>query len=327
MRIDCQSHVFPAEYAEVLSRNPHSPRAIPQEDGYIITYGDVQSFRLRQEVYEIDRKIRDMDAAGIDVSVLSVNMPGPEMLAPELRLEGARVCNDFVAEAIQKHPDRFAGIACLPWQDAPAAIEEMDRAIDELGLRGIILYSHIGGMPVDSPAFEPVYDHAEERRMPIVLHPTVPTWAEAIKEHSMIPMAGLMVDHSFAMLRLIMSGILERHPRLQFVQPHAGGVLPYLWGRIRNQTEVMGRGMDNISQLPNVYYQRVYLDMVSPSPLALKFVYDFAGPDRLLFGSDHPWVDIKIFLELIETMEIPKVDKDKILGLNAEKLFRIKRKT
>jgi len=323
MRIDCQSHVFPAEYAEVLARNLHPPRAIPQEDGYIITYGDVQSFRLRQEVYEIDRKIRDMDAAGIDVSILSVNMPGPEMLAPELRLEGAKVCNDFVAEAIRKYPDRFAGIACLPWQDAPAAVEEVDRAIDELGLRGIILYSHIGGMPVDSPAFEPVYSHAEARGMPIVLHPTVPTWAEAIKDHSMIPMAGLMVDHSFAMLRLILSGILERYPRLQVVQPHAGGVLPYLWGRIRNQTEVMGRGMENISQLPNAYYQRVYLDMVSPSPLALRFAYDFAGPDRLLFGSDHPWVDIKIFLELIEAMEIPQADKDKILGLNAQRLFRI----
>jgi predicted TIM-barrel fold metal-dependent hydrolase len=323
MRIDCQSHVFPAEYAEVLARNPRPPRAIPQEDGYIITYGDVQTFRLRQEVYEIDRKIRDMDAAGIDVSVLSVNMPGPEMLAPELRLEGAKVCNDFVAEAIRKYPDRFAGIACLPWQDAPAAIREMDRSIDELGLRGIILYSHIGGMPVDSPAFEPVYGHAEERGMPVVLHPTVPTWAEAIKDYSMIPMAGLMVDHSFAMLRLILSGILERYPRLQVVQPHAGGVLPYLWGRIRNQTEVMGRGMENISQLPNVYYQRVYLDMVSPSPMALRFAYDFAGPARLLFGSDHPWVDIKIFLELVEAMEIPRADKDKILGLNAQKLFRI----
>jgi predicted TIM-barrel fold metal-dependent hydrolase len=323
MRIDCQSHVFPAEYAEVLARNPRPPRAIRQEDGYIITYGDVQTFRLRQEAYEIDRKIRDMDAAGIDVSILSVNMPGPEMLAPEFRLEGARICNDFVAEAIRKYPDRFAGIACLPWQDAPAAVEEMDRAIDELGLRGIILYSHIGGMPVDSPAFKPVYSHAEERGMPIVLHPTVPTWAETIKDYSMIPMAGLMVDHSFAMLRLILSGILERHPHLQVVQPHAGGVLPYLWGRIRNQTEVMGRGMENISQLPSVYYQRVYLDMVSPSPLALRFAYDFAGPDQLLFGSDHPWVDIKIFLELIEAMGIPREDKDKILGLNAEKLFRI----
>ena len=77
----------------------------------------------------------------------------------------------------------------------------------------------------------------------------------------------------------------------------------------------------DISQPPNVYYQRVYLDMVSPSAMAMRFAYDFAGPDRLIFGSDHPWVKIDVFLELIEEMEIPQEDKDKILGLNAQKLF------
>jgi predicted TIM-barrel fold metal-dependent hydrolase len=136
-------------------------------------------------------------------------------------------------------------------------------------------------------------------------------------------MAGLMVDQSFAMLRLILGGVLERHPDLQVVQPHAGGVLPYLWGRIRNQTEVMGRGMENITQPPDVYYQRVYLDMVSPSALAMRFAYDFAGPDRLLFGSDHPWVNINSFVDLVEEMDIPQEDKARIFGLNAQRLFKI----
>jgi predicted TIM-barrel fold metal-dependent hydrolase len=323
MRIDCQSHVFPAEYAELLARNPRPPQAIPQDNGYAITYGDVQKFLLRQEVYDIDRKIRDMDVAGVDVSILSVNMPGPERLVPELRIAGAKACNNFVAEAIQKHPGRFAGLACLPWQDVSEALAEVDRAVNDLGLCGIILYSHIEGGPVDAPVYEPIYQRAEEQEMPIVLHPTVPTWGEYIKDYSMIPMVGLMVDHSFAMLRLILSGVLERYPKLQVVQPHAGGILPYLWGRIRNQTEVMGRGVENITQPPSVYYQRVYLDMVSPSALAMRFAYDFAGPDRLLFGSDHPWVDIRNFIELIEKMDISQKDKAKIFSLNAQRVFKI----
>jgi len=323
MRIDCQSHVFPAEYAELLARNPRPPQAIPQGDGYVITYGEVQKFQLKQEVYDISRKIRDMDAAEVDVSILSVNMPGPERLVPELRVAGAKTCNDFLAEVIQKHPGRFAGLACLPWQDVPEALAEIDRAVDDLGLCGIILYSHIEGDHVDAPAYEPIYQRAEAREMPIVLHPTVPTWGEYIKDYSMIPMVGLMVDHSFAMLRLILSGVLERHPNLQVVQPHAGGVLPYLWGRIKNQTEVMGRGVENITQPPSVYYQRVYLDMVSPSALAMRFAYDFAGPDRLLFGSDHPWVDIENFIKLIEEMDISQEDKARIFGLNAQRLFKI----
>jgi len=323
MKIDCQSHVFPEEYAEILARNPHSPQAISQEGGYVITYGDVQKFQLKLESYDVDRKLHDMDVAGIDVSILSVNMPGPEMLAPDLRLKGAVTCNDYVAGIVRKHPDRFAGLACLPWQDVPTAIAEMERAKYELDLKGIFLYSHIGGTPVDLPVYEPIYQRAEELEMPVVLHPIVPTWAEAIKDYSMIPMVGLMVDHSFAMLRLILSGILERYPGLQVVQPHAGGVLPYLWGRVQNQTEVMKRGIEKITQSPSQYYQRVYFDMVSPSALAMKFIYDFAGADRLLFGSDHPWVDIGVFSKIIEEMDIPQESKDKIFGLNAQKLFKI----
>jgi predicted TIM-barrel fold metal-dependent hydrolase len=323
MRIDCQSHVFPSEYAEILAQNPGQPRAIPQGDDYIITYGDIQKFTLRQEVYDIKRKLRDMDAAGVDLSILSVNMPGPEMLASELRIAGAEACNNFIAEVIRKYPDRFSGLACLPWQDVQASIVEIDRAIYKLDLCGIILYSHIGGTTVDDPVYEPIYKHIEARGLPIILHPTVPTWAEHVKDHSMIPMMALMVDQSFAILRLMLGGVLERHPDLQVVQPHAGGVLPYLWGRILNQTDVMGRGMDNISRSPDVYYKRIYLDMVSPLPLAMKYAYDFAGPDRLIFGSDHPWVNINSFVELIEDLDIPDEDKDKIFGLNAQRLFRI----
>ena len=139
----------------------------------------------------------------------------------------------------------------------------------------------------------------------------------------MIPMVGLMIDYSFAMLRLILSGILERYPNLKVIQPHAGGVLPYLWGRVQSQTEVMKRGIENITQSPSMYYQRVYFDMVSPSALVMKFIYDFAGADRLLFGGDHPRVDIGVFNKLIEEMDIPEEDRNKIFGLNAQKLFKI----
>ncbi len=321
MRIDCQSHVFPKEYAEILARNTFSPVAIRQDGGYVIKYGDIQSFDLKLDSYSIERKLRDMDSAKVDISVLSVNMPGPDMLAEELRLDGAKVCNNYVAEVVAKHRERFVGLACLPWQEVSSAIAEMERAKHDLGLKGIILYSHIGETQVDDPIYEPIYQRAEDLGLPIVLHPVVPTWAEAIKDYSMIPMAGLMVDHSFAMLRLILSGILERHPKLGFVQPHAGGVLPYLWGRIKNQTETMRRGIERISQSPDSYYKRVYLDMVSPSDLAMKFAYNFAGADRLLFGSDHPWVDIGIFVDMIECLDISQDDKDKIFGLNAQKLF------
>ena len=324
MRIDCQTHVFPREYAEVLSSNPHSPQTTRQGDQYLIAYGYVQNFQLRLDDYSIEAKLRDMDAADIDISVLSVNMPGPELLEAAVGIEGAHVCNDYLAKVVQERPDRFVGLACLPWQDVPAALEELEWAIKQLDLRGVMLYSQIAGGPVDMPKYEPIYAAIETLGVPLILHPCVPAWGEEIKDYSMITMAGLMVDHSFAMLRLLLSGILERHPRLTVVQPHAGGVLPYLWGRISHQTEVMGRGMEHISQPPAVYYHRqVYLDTVSPSPLALRHVYDFQGPDRLLFGSDHPWVKPELLTAMIEEMDIPPEDKAKILGKNAQALFKI----
>ena len=139
----------------------------------------------------------------------------------------------------------------------------------------------------------------------------------------MIPMLGLMVDTSIAMLRLILSGILERYPNLLIVHPHCGGVLPYLMPRIVEQTEVKGRGRDHITKSPAEYYQNVYMDIVSPSALAMQYVYDFSDADHLIFGSDHPWVKIEAILEHFNTLNISEKDKEKILGENACKLFRV----
>ncbi|MYF99224.1 amidohydrolase family protein [Candidatus Poribacteria bacterium] len=221
MRIDCQSHIFPKSYIEILAKNPHPPQVIRNSNEAIVTYGDVQTFRLQDEAYDLKRKLKDMDAAGVDLALLSTNIPPPCMLSPELGTEGAHAINNAIVELVDKYPDRFAGLACLPWQIPDEAIVEMDR-VKALGFRGIMLYSHIGGEHVDSPNFEPVYAHAEVVQLPIVMHPTVPTWGEAIKDHWMIGMMGLQVDCSFALLRLILSGILERHPELQLVIPHVG---------------------------------------------------------------------------------------------------------
>jgi predicted TIM-barrel fold metal-dependent hydrolase len=322
-RVDCQSHVFPREYAELLLTSRSGVLTARQGDAYRIAYGTLQEFVLSLDAYDPAAKLRDMDAAGIDVSVLSVNIPGPELLEAELGIRGARLCNDYLAELCAGHPHRFVGLATLPLQDIPAAMAEYDRAIHGLGLRGVFLFSHIAGTPLDAPGFEPLYAAAERDGVPLVLHPTVPTWGEAIADYSMIPMVGLMVDTSFAMLRLILSGTLERHPGLRMVHPHCGGVLPYLMPRIEEQTEVKRRGREHIRKPPGEYYRDVYLDLVSPSAPAMEFAYRASRPDRLLFGSDHPWVKIETILGHFDALRIPSADKARILDQNACGLFRI----
>ena len=323
LRVDCQTHVIPDEYAEVLARNPEWPRTVIDGGRYVLTYGDAQTFVMEREAYSLERKLRDMDEAAVDVSALSVNMPGPENLAPDLAVPAARAANDALAETAARHPDRFVGLACLPWQSTAGALAELERAVVTLGHRGVMLYSHITGVQVDDPALDPLYARIAELEVPVVLHPSVPTWGGAIGRHSMIPMAGLMVHQSFATLQLILGGVLERHPRLKVVQPHCGGVLPYLWGRVVHQTDTMGRGRESIRQPVGAYYDRVYLDVVSPSPLALKLAYDFAGSGRLLFASDHPWVKIEVLSQLVEELDIPAEEKDLIFGGNACALLGI----
>ena len=322
MRIDCQSHVFPNAYIDILAQNPQPPQVIRSGSEAIVSYGDVQQFRLRDDAYDPMRKLKDMDEAGIDMALLSTNIPPPCMLTPELGLKGAQAVNNAIAELVDAHPHRFAGVACLPWQNPDEAITEMNR-VKTFGFRGVMLYSHIGGEPVDTPRFAPVYAHAEALRMPIVMHPTVPTWGAAIKDHWMIGMMGLQVDSSFALLRLILSGILERHSNLQIVMPHVGGILPYLSGRIDHQTEVLGRAREHITQPPSAYLRRIYLDTVSPSLQALHYAYQFTGEHRLLFGTDHPWVDMPRFVGLIEAMDIPDRARARIFGENAALLFAL----
>lgn len=321
MRIDCQSHVFPRAYSAILAQNPQPPQMIQAGSGSFITYGDGSKLPFVEERYDPELKIRDMDSAGIDISVITVNIPGPCMLIPELALKGAQAINDSMAELMQQYPGRFAGIAHLPWHDVDSSLHEMDRAQDELALCGVALFSNIGGRPVDDPAFEPVYSKAEARGLPIVMHPTVPSWGEAIKDYWMVPMMGFQVDSSFALLRLILGGVLERHPRLQVVMPHAGGILPFMIGRIDHETEVKGRGRKHITRPPSEYLRRVYLDTNAPSAEALRYAYEFSGAKRLIFGSDHPWKDIKAYVDLVEGMSIPSKEKALIFSGNAKTLF------
>lgn len=324
MRIDCQTHIFPSPYAEILTKNQGLVRTVPRSGGYLLEYGAIQKFVMDQETYSLAKKLRDMDDAQVDVSLLSVNMPGPESLDCDLALAGARACNDALAEAVRLHPDRFGGFAALPWQLGAAAVQELERAVNDLGLIGVMFYSHLDDAFIDDARFDPLWERMVVLDVPLVLHPTVAPWCEYVKEYSMVPMAGLMAQQSFAMLRLLLGGVMERHPQLKVVQPHCGGILPYLWGRIEHQTEVMGRSRERITRPVADYYQNVYLDVVSPSLLAMQFAVEFAGVDRLLFASDHPWVEIGVIAQLVDQLDVSDADKQKIFSGNAQALFRLK---
>lgn len=319
--VDCQSHIFSPEFGELLLKNSGALQASRQDDVFVVDFGGAQTLRYRDVDYSIGKKLADMDASGVAYSILAPNIPGPDLMDEQLRVPGARACNDYTASVCREHPDRFRGLAVLPFGDIESTLAEYSRAVHQLGLRGVALFSHVGGRMVDDPLWEPLYAAIAADGVPIVLHPTVPVWADAIKDHSMIPMMGFMVDHSFAMLRLILGGVLERHPALKIVQPHCGGVLPYLMPRIDEQTEVKRRGRDRIVRAPSSYYREVYMDIVSPSPRTARFALDYAGADRMLFGSDHPWIAIDSMVAVFDDMGLTETQRGKIGYDNAAALF------
>ena len=157
MNVDVQSHVFPQAYAELLvdaSGSVTTERVGPSR--YRLRYGDTQVFMLDLEDYSPERKLAAMDAAGIDVSVLSVNIPSPSRLPPAQRLAGARICNEYLADLVGSSGGRFAAIASLPLPDVDESVAELRRAVHDLGLRGVFLCSHLDGINLDDRSLETV---------------------------------------------------------------------------------------------------------------------------------------------------------------------------
>ena len=323
MIVDCQAHLFPPAYGRIFTRNQGGVKLEETNEAFVSFFGDAQRFVLPKERYAPELLTRSMDEAGIDVSVVSANIPGPELLDEELRVEGAKACNEGIAEACAEFPGRIAGLASLPYTGGDDDVRELERAVSHLGLRGFVLPSHIRGLPVDDPQFAPIFAKACELEIPAVIHPTVPTWSEVIRDYSLIPMVGLMMDHSIAALRLILGGVMERFPELAIVHPHCGGVLPYLMPRITEQTEVKRRGREHIAKPPAEYYRSFYLDLVSPSQVSMKWALEFHPADRLLFATDQPWVSATEMLALFSGLDLPSNTAKAILGENAAELFAL----
>lgn len=320
-RIDCQSHVCLPELVAVMEKRKASPYMYRKDGGAYIVVND-WTRRLMPKHMDVDAKLADMDASGIQMAALSINDPGPELFGADGPAIG-RLANDGIAEIARKHPSRFFGLMVLPLQDVDASLREMERCTHQLGMKGILLYSNINGEFPDEERFRPVFAQAERMDLPILLHPAYPMTYEVTKGREMATMLGLMFDTTIALGRIILSGMLDQYPRLKLVCPHVGGALPFLVGRMDHQTMVLKRGAENIRKAPSEYLRQVWFDAVSPISLAVKYGIDFAGPDKMLFSTDHPWVEPKIILDTVRELRLAPDVEAKVMSGNARALFNL----
>lgn len=321
MLIDCQSHVFVPELIEWMKshRKQGHPYVYDKGGDTFVVVND-WTRKLQPRHADIAAKVADMDAIGIDKSALSINDPGPELFGEDGPAI-ARLVNDYIADCASRYPGRFFGLCVLPLQNMAAAEQELERCVSKLGMKGILLYSNLAGAFPDEPQFQPLFAYAEKHGVPVLLHPAYPVTYQQTKGYEMAAGLGLMFDTTIALARLILSGTLDRHPKLKLVCPHVGGALPYLVGRIDHQTQVLKRGADHITKAPSEYLRHITLDTVSPISNAIRYGIDFVGVDRMIFSSDHPWVDPKLILSLVKELNLSAQDEEKVLRGNAIRLF------
>ncbi|HLI27731.1 MAG TPA: amidohydrolase family protein [Chloroflexota bacterium] len=280
MRIDVHAHYFPEAYLDTLTRLGH-PGARPA------------AARAPGHGMSLPQRAELLAEHGIDCQVLSVASPGPYLPRPADATTAARLANDLYAEACQQFGGRFAAFGTVPLPHTDAAIAEAMRCLDELGFLGITVGCSVAGRQLDDPAFEPFFAALDARAAVLFLHPQGVGGCPGSEGFGLNWMVGAPFEDTLAALRLVFSGLTSRYPRLRVIVPHLGGTLPFLLQRLDDQATRMrqtGEATYHMEGLPSEHLRRFWYDTVNSTPAALRCTCAVFGADRVLLGTDFPYL-------------------------------------
>ena len=276
---------------------------------------------------DVDQKLRDMENLGIGVSVLSHGMPGPELLGGPEADDWASRINDHLAGLMQAHPCKFEAWATLGWYSAESTIAEIDRCVNQLGFKGIYLFSNINQKTLDSKEFWPVYKHVEGLGVPMNMHPTAPINMNGIDHRPLVPGMAFMFDTTLATVRMVMSGVFQEYPDLKLIVSHTGGFVPFIPARVGRMIDGWTSPEDwiDLDQSSQAYFDKIYVDTVAHSPAVLEYCYKMFGADRILYGTDHPFAhpSFEMFNEMVDALDYSESERELINHGNAERLLAI----
>ena len=274
--------------------------------------------------HDLDLRLRAMDAQGVAVHALSLMPPMVYWADGTLGLRLARIVNDAMAEASRSHPDRFVVLATLPMQDPEAAVSEVDRAVTQLGCRGIYLGTNIRGKELTDPSFLPVFERIHALGAPIFLHPLNVIGSQRLTNYYLQNLLGNPFDTAVAAANLIFSGLLDRFPKLNICLPHAGGAFPYLIGRLDRGWKVR-QECKALKKPPSNYLRRFTYDTISHAPASLDYLINLVGVDRVMMGSDFCFdMGYERPVKAVSALKLSRTDQEKILGSNAARLLRLR---
>ncbi|MEO5773735.1 MAG: amidohydrolase family protein [Sphingomicrobium sp.] len=280
-----------------------------------------------------DKRVAHMDAAGIDFAILSLTSPGVQVMPAEEACAFAAYANDWLADAIKRHPDRFGGLAACAPQDPAAAAKEIERGVNQLGLKGVIINSHVQHEYLDDPKFWPIFEAAEALDVPIYIHPATPS------DGLIKPMLGrgldgaiwgFSVETGLHALRIIVAGVFDRFPKLQIVLGHVGESLPFTLYRLdymHQASAASGRyeGMPALKRKisdylrENFYYTNSGVAWGPP----IRFLQDVIGVDRVMYAMDYPYQYKPEEVTALEQVEMSPEVKRAFFETNARRLFKL----
>jgi aminocarboxymuconate-semialdehyde decarboxylase len=317
--IDIHAHFVDRRYLDDLIRVMRLDSE-PTADGKILLRERGATIAwTRPDMFSVEHRLTDMAQKSIDMRVISVSAPNVYPWPATEQVEIARHVNDALARYCRAYPKKFIGLASLPLGNVEASLREIDRAVNELGLKGVAIGSNIGGVALNDSRFEPLWAKINALRLPVVEHPSFPRDTSDMGEFELPLRVGLMFDTTLMAARMIYAGIFERYPDFPFVLAHTGAALIMLMERLDNGYRLFPDCRKYIDKLPSEYGKRLYYDTCAFGEKALMFAIDAVGVEQILFGTDDPFIGS----DTAHVTRLPVSDPDKaaILGGNAARLF------
>jgi predicted TIM-barrel fold metal-dependent hydrolase len=311
MHIDVHAHYFPTEYLDTLDRFGSTATAI------------CRNMRAGGEQADLDARFLMMDGAGVDLQVLSATPAPPHFASEADSVAAARLANDLYAELVEAYPHRFAALAVLPLPHVEASLAELERALDELGMRGASLASSVLGRSLADPTFEPLYAELDRRGAIVLIHPAGEgACSPLITDFNIRWMLGAPVEDTLGVLHLIVNGVVTRYRNIKFVACHLGGALPMLLPRFDRQSTWE---VPDIPEAPGSAARRIWYETTAHGHTpALRAAVETLGADRLLLGSDYPYQQdewYRLAVLYIERSGLSPFEVEGILGRNAEAIL------
>lgn len=338
LRIATEEAYAPPElfvrYRRLLETGSHNDPGFESLMGFYLTNNGPRIVQVREKMQDLGAiRLADMDATGIAKQILSITSPGVQIFDSDTAVGLCASFNDQLAEAIRKHPDRFAGLAAIAPQNPSAAAKELHRAVKSLGLKGAIVNSHTHGEYLDEPKFWEIFEAAESLGVPIYLHPTTPSprMVGPFLDRGLDgAVFGFAVETSLHILRIVFSGVFDRFPKLRMVAGHIGEGLPYWLFRIDFMHERLTANnryanVPKLQRRPSDYLKENFY--VTTSGMAwqppILYAQSVLGIDRVLYAMDYPYQFVPEEVKVTDDLPISDADKKKLYQTNAEKVFAL----